>query len=457
MRKYILSILMLILVVQKVKSEEVFIYIRNSENQLKEYCLAKQCSSINIVETDSKEFANGNTFVRFKQSVAQKEVVIFTNTEIDSNQFIELLIKVKTAKSDFAKSVKVITSSGESILVKDSAGATVISSELVNQMLSTAGVNKYNGRKPLLNNKTKINASTKTIIINPKTNDTLASSLGRVMSIPVLTPEQAYDFLGRESANVVLVSSVAEPHNLTFLKSLEIIRKIKLLGSKVTYVTPYLPYARSDKKDQAGVAVIGRLAADIIEASGADAIQFVRAHAPQSQGFFKIPSIQTMGRKTINAYLKSQNAEQIISPDAGFQKDATLYADELGLPVSVINKQRDLQTGESKLHDMSGPSVSGKTVAIIDDETASGGTLGKAAEFLKKQGVKKVIAVVTHLAGNAEQALNSPFIDSIAVTNTFEVKSTNPKLRVLNLAEEISNDLKIMTGIAPLCSKTYKD
>ncbi len=227
------------------------------------------------------------------------------------------------------------------------------------------------------------------------------------------------------------------------------------MGSQITLVSPYLPYARSDKKDQYGVAITGRLAADMIETSGTDAVSFVRAHAPQSEGFFKIPTIQTMGRKTINAFLANLNVEQIISPDAGFQKDATLYADDLKVPVSVVNKQRNLQTGESKLHGISGPKVKGKIVAIIDDETASGGTLGKVAEFLKKLGAAKVVAVVTHLSGNADQALNSVAIDSLAVTDTFKITKQHSKLSVLSVAKEISDDLKKVLKPNISCQKVY--
>lgn len=437
-------------------ADVLMLSVRNGETALGQYCQINKCKN-KTLDSDTREFANGNTFVRFKESVAQKDILIVVPSILTSNQFIELLIKIRTAKSEFASSVKVVSESGQkSIQVKDSNEKIVVESELTAELISKAGADKLDGTKIQNISRSKITKTQKTVIVDQGTNSVLANNIAKNLGLPLMSVNESLNELKNKSFNVILISSVAEPHNQSFLTSLQQVREFKKLNAAVTLVSPYLPYARSDKKDQNGVSVIGRLAADMIESSGADSVQFVRAHAPQSQGFFKIPTIQTMGRKTINKFLKSQGVEQIISPDAGFQKDATLYADDLGVPVAVINKQRDLQTGESKLHDMSGPNVNGKIVAIIDDETASGGTLGKAAEFLKKQGAVKVIAVVTHLAGSASQALDSPFLEKIAITDTFKVDVNNPKLTVLSIADEISADLTTMLGIHPSCAKGYK-
>lgn len=432
--------------------------VRNSENLLDSFCKTTKCEYLKL-DKSAKEFANGNTFVKFKQNIAQKDILIVIPPTIDYNQFLELLINIRTAKSEFAASVsvKVMPTTQNKINVIDNDKKIFLDENLVLEFLDEAGADKFNSSKIKSQKIPQYSQTNKSVIVDQGTNSKLAKEMAENLGVPILTFDEAMLHLKYQSLNVILISSVKEPHNLSFLEALDQVRKIKKMGSRVTLVTPYLPYARSDKKDQKGVSVIGRLAADLIERSGVNSVQFVRAHAPQSQGFFKIPSIQTMGRTTINTYLRSQGVEQIISPDAGFQKDATLYADDLSVPVSVINKQRDLETGESKLHDMSGPNVAGKTVAIIDDETASGGTLAKAAEFLKQQGAKRVIAVVTHLAGNASQAIDSPFLDEIAVTNTFEIDNVNDKLKVLSIASEISTDLKLMLNISSSCAKAYKD
>lgn len=65
------------------------------------------------------------------------------------------------------------------------------------------------------------------------------------------------------------------------------------------------------------------------------------------------------------------------------------------------------------------------------------------------------MAVVTHLAGDASHAINSPFIDEMVVTDTFDVKVMNPKLKILSLANEISQDLRKMLQPAPRCQSAY--
>ena len=95
---------------------------------------------------------------------------------------------------------------------------------------------------------------------------------------------------------------------------------------------------------------------------------------------------------------------------------------------------------------MSGIDLAGRTVAIIDDETASGGTLALAAKYLKERGAARVLGVVTHLTGDAKAALDSGAIDELAVTNTLPVGLSSPKLRVLSIADELAAALRDFTA-----------
>lgn len=453
-------------------SAQTVITIRGSEQATRDYCVSKSCA-LREISAEAKEFANGNTFVRFNESVAGEDIVIPLTRSLNADQFLELLIKVRTARSGFAKSIEVTFPfqgpENPQAQVVGTDGKQLISNLLFNQLITTAGATGINGRQlkalPLENPQSLANR--KPVVVDLGTNSSLAKDIAKELNCEIMT--SVSDLLSskqfqRDASQslYIVVSSVADPHNESLLMSLEAVNQIKVNGNgrsrnpSVLLLSPYLPYARSDKMDQDGVAVIGRLAADMIETSKADAVQFIRAHAPQSQGFFSRPSIQTMGRDSITQYLRKIGVQQVVSPDAGFQKDATLYADDLKVPVSVINKQRNLKTGESQLRGISGPGVKGKIVAVIDDETASGGTLAKAAQLLKEKGAKQVIAVVTHLAGNAKQALQSPHIDKMVVTNTFEVSAVDEKLQVISLANEIVFDLKTKVFNAIKCSQAYR-
>jgi ribose-phosphate pyrophosphokinase len=415
--------------------------IRGAEDVVANYCAGTGCLPEKILRAQAQEFENGNTFLKLKENVSAQDIKILIPSQLTANQLFELLILIRTLKGEFVTSIDV-ASSMRSISVVDSKGATLLNGDLVYQFLRVAGMDTHNGKYfhtqlPAKAAYKKTNES----IIAAQPGLRLAQELSTLLEVPVFDRSQQLPLPGR-SIRVLQVASNGENYNEELLKSLVETYSLKNRKFQVTFLSPYLPYARSDKKDQSGVAITGRLVADLIETAGADSIVFVRAHAPQSEGFFSIPTLQVSGRKTINQFLKAQNVEVVVSPDAGFQKDATLYADELRIPISVVNKQRNLETGESVLKGISGESVAGKKVVIIDDETASGSTLAKAAELLKSLGAKSVICVVTHLAGTAEKALKSPFIDLVVVTNSLPVKVTSEKLKVLSLAEEISNQVR---------------
>ncbi len=434
-----LTLIFLVLILARSSQAAFFLSIRGAEDRLKAYCAQFKCSE-NILNSKAVEFDNGNTFVKISSPVSGKAIEVFANPELDANQFMELLITVRTLKNEFAGNINVNLNS-KTLVVKSREGQVLIDSSFARELIYLSGAltiqNLYQVQSSKL--KTHLKHRPQGVIMG-SSNSPSMSLLAESLEIPSMDFKDIHN-LSNET-RVFQLESFNEEYNENLLKALDKLKKIANQRSAVTLITPYLPYARSDKKDQKGVAISGRLMADLIETAGADSIVFVRAHAPQSEGFFSIPTLQVSARKTINQFLKSREIEVVVSPDAGFQKDATLYADELRIPVSVINKQRNLETGKAEIKGISGFSVKGKRVVIIDDETASGSTLAKAAEYLKSLGATYVLAVVTHLAGNAEQALKSPHIDEVVVTDSLPIKDTGGKLKVLSLNQEIAEEIK---------------
>jgi hypothetical protein len=60
-------------------------------------------------------------------------------------------------------------------------------------------------------------------------------------------------------------------------------------AESVTVVMPYFRYAKGDKKDEPRVSIRARVCAGAIEVAGADRVVTLDLHAPQIQGFFRIP------------------------------------------------------------------------------------------------------------------------------------------------------------------------
>ncbi len=428
--------------------------LRSNEGQVDDY--ARE-NNIRVLESVAQEFGNHNTFVRFKQTVTGKRIKIILPPALNGNSLMEALIKVRTAYTNGASRIDVAMNAPESVLrvtIKDNllvslnwpqlfsiAGADAVKIGMSEGPSKTTTPRRSFKKRKLLGTQ---------FILTGDSHASLTQSLAEQLGLSVLPISEIENLSGGKGfkdLQAFFVSAVSENVNDNIFETIKHIRKLKNEGATVHLIASNLPYARSDKVDQIGVTVTGRLVADLLESSGLDSITFVRAHAPQAQGFFERPQMQVSGRKTINTYLKKIGAEMIIAPDSGAQKDDTYYAEELGLNLGVINKSRDPITSQIRIVGFSShESVSGKTVVIIDDETSTGKTLHQAAEYLKSLGASRVIAVVTHLTGSADAALSSSFIDEVVVTDTLPIKISHPKLVVLSIAEELAAALSPWLG-----------
>ena len=90
--------------------------------------------------------------------------------------------------------------------------------------------------------------------------------------------------------DVFLVQGTAFPANDNFMELLFWIDALKRASAaSVTAVIPYFSYAKGDKKDEPRVSIRARVCADAIEAAGVDRVVTLDLHAPQVQGFFRVP------------------------------------------------------------------------------------------------------------------------------------------------------------------------
>ena len=170
-------------------------------------------------------------------------------------------------------------------------------------------------------------------------------------------------------------------------------------ANSVTAIIPYFGYAKGDKKDEPRVSIRGRVCADCIELCGADRVVTMDLHSPQVQGFFRIPTDHLFSLPMLCEYVKGldffDEEMVVVSPDAGFAKEARNFADYLGLNVAIGDKTRKGHDENAQILELIGD-VDGKNCMIVDDFTISGGTLIDIAKVLKSKGAKKIIAVLAH-------------------------------------------------------------
>lgn len=202
-------------------------------------------------------------------------------------------------------------------------------------------------------------------------------------------------------------------------------------AGRITAVIPYFPYSRSDKKDRPRVSITARLMADLIETAGAHRVLTLDLHAPQIQGFFRIPVDQLIAAPLICDHLAESDLKDhvIVASDIGEAKDIERYAGRLDLPVAIIDKRRVADNDKAVARRLVGD-VEGKTALIVDDEISTAGTLIEAADFCLAQGAVAVKAAAVHgvFSGPALSRIAGSRVSSVLVTDSLPLVEPAPKI-----------------------------
>ncbi len=215
-------------------------------------------------------------------------------------------------------------------------------------------------------------------------------------------------------------------------------------ASKVHVVMPYFGYARQDRVALPRETISAKLMADLLVTAGADHLITADLHSEQIQGFFDIPVDNIDPSKIFLQWMK-KNADLknsvIVSVDVGGAKPAKRFADMLGLPIAVINKQRKAHNQSEVTHIVG--DVEGKRCIIYDDIVDTAGSMCNAKDALLKAGAHKdMILAVTHpvLSGEAVSRLNSSGFKKILVTDSIPLPDPAPKnVQILSLAPMLAS------------------
>src|SRR4029453_12328349 len=176
---------------------------------------------------------------------------------------------------------------------------------------------------------------------------------------------------------VYLVQSTVFPANDHFMELLFWIDALKRASAEsVTVVMPYFSYGKGDKKDEPRVSIRARVCADAIEAAGADRVVTLDLHAPQIQGFFRIPVdvLQAMPVLCDAIAAKGLADLVVVAPHAGAAKKARQWANRLQAPTAIADKRRVDHTESAEIVELIG-SVEGCHALVVGDFTISAGAL----------------------------------------------------------------------------------
>ncbi|MEN9837636.1 MAG: hypothetical protein RLZ79_1304 [Pseudomonadota bacterium] len=209
----------------------------------------------------------------------------------------------------------------------------------------------------------------------------------------------------------------------------------------VTAVVPYMGYSRQDRRPRATrSAISAKVVANMMVGAGIDRMLTVDLHAEQIQGFFDIPVDNVYASPVLLGDAWRQRYENmiVVSPDVGGVVRARALAKRLDdVELAIIDKRRP-RPNESKVMNIIGE-VTDKTCVLIDDIVDTAGTLCLAAQALKDEGARKVVAYITHpiLSGPAVERIANSGLDQLVVTDTIPLSAEAqqcPRIRQLSVA-----------------------
>jgi ribose-phosphate pyrophosphokinase len=225
-------------------------------------------------------------------------------------------------------------------------------------------------------------------------------------------------------------------------------------AGRVTVVTPYYPYVRSDKKDEPRISITARLIGQLFREAGADRVLTVNLHALQIQGMLPMPCDQLDANPLIADYFRrsyDMSSFGVLATDAGGVKWATTYAELLKAPLAICDKRRWADNEDAEVRNVIGiDEIRNKRIAIFDDEILTGGTMTGAICALKESfnlPVSYVSCVHGVFAQGAIERILDAGVEHIVTTDTVPQNRTTDHVEIVSTAPLLAAAIRnIHTG-----------
>ncbi|MER3428371.1 MAG: phosphoribosylpyrophosphate synthetase [Pyrinomonas sp.] len=275
-------------------------------------------------------------------------------------------------------------------------------------------------------------------------NVTLGSSTVERFPDGEISIQLAEPVRGREIFVVQPTSPPVNDHLIELLAFADACRRAS--AARITAVVPYFGYARADKRHGRREPITASMIADLMQTVGIDHLITLDLHAPQIEGFFRIPVDSLTAVPTLARALRDRLPDDavVVSPDAGRVPAATMYAHRLRTSVVVLHKQRASGT-ETRITHVVGE-VRDRACVIVDDMISTGGTMAESIEALLAAGARPEFTLVaTHglFLPGARAKLDHASVRAVVVTDSVEIESDDwPRLEVVSVAPLIAEAIR---------------
>jgi ribose-phosphate pyrophosphokinase len=226
-------------------------------------------------------------------------------------------------------------------------------------------------------------------------------------------------------------------------------------AEEVLLVFPYLPYSRSDKKNQPRISSLAPFLLKTLNNSPSSIKKFLLLdpHDTHLKHYVNPAAQEVTASYIFVKYIKDHMKEngykkedcRIVFPDAGAAKRFEKIPELIDLQTVYFDKIRVNHKEDTEINGISG-NVKGKKCILFDDEICSGGTIIESADFLKEEGASFVELFVSHpifeKKGLSVEELmtkiNNSSIDKIVATDSVPIKEKAklcPKLEILSVSK----------------------
>jgi len=199
-------------------------------------------------------------------------------------------------------------------------------------------------------------------------------------------------------------------------------------AAEVVAVSPYLAFARKDRRTKQRDPITTRYVAAMLEAVGLDMVITADVHnlAAYENAFRCKKENLEAARLFVNHFesiVVSEERVVVLSPDAGGVKRARAFAELFeashGRPAELAFMEKKRSEGKVTGEAFAGH-VDGATVIVIDDLISGGTTMARAARACSRRGASRVCCAATHAVFSRDTAttLGIPEIESVVVTDT---------------------------------------
>lgn len=244
-----------------------------------------------------------------------------------------------------------------------------------------------------------------------------------------------------------VVQGMSDPIDHMIMEQLIMIDALKRASAqRVTAICPLYPYSRQDRKAREREPITAKLVAELYETAGADRMVSVDLHAPQIQGFFRVPFDHLTALPVLADHLAGslKDGFVVVAPDAGALRLADKWARHLShfhnLEADVayllkrrVTEKRNVSETLAVVGD-----VKGRQCVLVDDMIDTAGTILNGVNALARAGAREVVAAATHpiLSGSAIARVEASALAELVVANTMPLgpEKAFSKITVLSIA-----------------------